>query len=94
MSISAAEVQHVALLARLNISEDELETYTSQLCDILEWIQKLEELDTTELEPTAHVLPVYNVFREDVVRESIDREEALKGAPDVFEGQFRVPKIV
>lgn len=94
MSISAAEVQHVAVLARLNISETELEEYTGQLCDILEWIQKLEELDTKELEPTAHVLPVHNVFREDIVRDSIDREEALKGAPEVYEGQFRVPKIV
>lgn len=94
MSISAAKVQEVAVLARLNLSETELEEYTGQLCDILEWIQKLEKLDTKELEPTVHVLPVYNVFREDIVKDSIDREEALKGAPEVYEGQFRVPKIV
>jgi aspartyl-tRNA(Asn)/glutamyl-tRNA(Gln) amidotransferase subunit C len=94
VTISAAEVEHVAMLARLNIPEEDLEAYTRQMGDILKWIQKLEELDTKELEPTAHVLPVHNVFREDIVRDSIDREEAVKGAPEVQEGQFRVPKIV
>ena len=94
MTISAADVEHVAMLARLNIPESELEAYTRQLDNILKWIEQLEELNTEELEPTAHVLPVYNVFREDIVKDSIDREEALKGAPEVQEGQFRVPKIV
>lgn len=94
MSISAKEVEHVAMLARLNIPEDELEAYTRQLGDILKSIQKLEELDTNNVEPTAHVLPVHNVFREDQVEDSIERELALKGAPDVEEGQFKVPKIV
>jgi len=94
VTISAADVEHVAMLARLNIPESELEAYTRQLDNILKWIEQLEELNTEELEPTAHVLPVYNVFREDIVKDSIDREEALKGAPEVQEGQFRVPKIV
>ena len=94
MTISAAEVEHVAMLARLNIPKDELEAYTRQLGAILESIQKLEELDTDSIEPTAHVLPVQNVFREDIAKESINREEAVKGAPEVQEGQFRVPKIV
>lgn len=94
MTISAAEVKHVAMLARLNMSEEELEAYTRQLGDILKSIQKLEELDTKGVPPTAHVLPVNNVFREDQVKESIDREIAVKGAPEVQEGQFKVPKIV
>ena len=94
MTISAREVEHVAMLARLNIPGEELEAYTRQLDDILKSIQKLEELDTTEVEPTAHVLPVHNVFREDRVQKGIDREAALKGAPEVEEGQFKVPKIV
>lgn len=94
MTISVADVEHVAMLARLNIPESELEEYTSQLGGILKYIQKLEELDTDNVEPTAHVLPVRNVFREDKVHESIEREKAVKGAPEVRQGQFVVPKIV
>lgn len=94
MTISASDIKHVALLARLNISDEELEAYTTKLNDILESVEKLNELDTEDVVPTAHILPVVNVFREDEVLESIDREEAIKGAPDVYEGQFRVPKIV
>lgn len=94
MAITQKEVEHVALLARLKFSEEELEAFTRQLGDILESIKKLEELDTTDVEPMAHVLPVHNVFREDEVKEGIQRDVALEGAPDVEEGQFKVPKIV
>lgn len=94
MAITQKEVEHVALLARLNFSEEELEAFTRQLGDILESIKKLEELDTTDVEPMAHVLPVHNVFREDEVKEGIQRDAALEGAPEVEEGQFKVPKIV
>lgn len=94
MAITQKEVEHVALLARLNFSEEELEAFTRQLGDILESIKKLEELDTTDVEPMAHVLPVHNVFREDEVKEGLPRDAALEGAPDVEEGQFKVPKIV
>lgn len=94
MAISQDEVKHVAMLARLNFAEDELEAFTRQLGNILTSIQKLEELDTTNVEPTAHVLPVNNVFREDVTKEGLEREAALQNAPEAEEGQFKVPKIV
>jgi len=94
MTISRKEVEHVAVLARLDMDEDELEGYTRQLSSILEYMGKLNELDTEGVEPTAHVLPLKNVFRDDEVREGIEKELALKNAPDKKDGQFKVPKIV
>ncbi|HHX95250.1 MAG TPA: Asp-tRNA(Asn)/Glu-tRNA(Gln) amidotransferase subunit GatC [Clostridia bacterium] len=94
MTISLKELEHVAELAGLSIQENELKAYTCQLDDILKSIEKLKELDTDNVEPTAHILPVRNVMRGDIVREGIGREDALGGAPDVEEGQFKVPKIV
>jgi len=94
MTISRKEVEHVAVLARLYMDEDELEGYTRQLSSILEYMGKLNELDTEGVEPTAHVLPLKNVFRDDEVREGIEREVVLKNAPDKEDGQFKVPKIV
>lgn len=94
MILSASDVEHIANLARLNISEDELEGYTRRLRQVFDATEKLQELDTEDVVPTAHVLPVVNVLREDEVKASIDREEAIKGAPEIFEGYFRVPKIL
>ena len=94
MILSRKEVEHVALLARLELTEEEKEAYTHQLNAILDFMRQLDELDTSGVEPMAHVLPLVNVMREDEVRPGLSREEALAGAPDADQGQFRVPKIV
>ncbi len=92
--IKKSDVEHVALLARLELSEEEKELYTKQLSDILEHAQTLNKLDTENVPPTAHVLPLKNVFREDEVGDHLDPEKALSNAPDKEESFFRVPKIV
>lgn len=92
--ISREEVEHVAWLARLELTEEEKEAYTHQLNAILDFMQQLNELDTTNVEPMAHVVPLVNVLREDEVKPGLPHEEALAGAPDQDRGQFRVPKIV
>jgi aspartyl-tRNA(Asn)/glutamyl-tRNA(Gln) amidotransferase subunit C len=94
MKITVKEVEHVAKLARLAITDAEKEKYSRQLSNILTYIEKLKELDTSRVEPTSHVLPMKNIFREDEVRPSLPREEILKNAPDRTEGFFRVPKII
>lgn len=93
-AISRQEVEYVAKLARLNLTEEEAEKYTEQLNAILEFAGKLNELDTGNIEPTSHVLDVYNVMRDDEVRPSVDREKALLNAPDEEDGQFKVPAVM
>lgn len=92
--IKKADVEHVAMLARLELSAEEIELYTRQLSDILEYAQKLGALDTENVEPTAHVLPLKNVFREDKVGEHLELEKVFSNAPDREDNFFRVPKIV
>ncbi len=92
--ISKQDVEHVALLARLELSEEEKELYTQQLNKILDAAQALQELNTDDVPPTAHVLSIQNVFREDRVGQHIDPEKALANAPDREENFFKVPKIV
>ncbi|GAB6180259.1 Asp-tRNA(Asn)/Glu-tRNA(Gln) amidotransferase subunit GatC [Desulfotomaculum defluvii] len=92
--ISKQDVEHVALLARLELKEEEKELYTQQLNKILEAAKALQELNTDDVPPTAHVLPIQNVFREDKVGKHIDPEKALSNAPDREENFFKVPKIV
>ncbi len=94
MALSIQEVQHVALLARLNLRKDEEEKYAEQLGSILQYADKLNELDTEGVEPLDHILPVFNVFREDKVNPGPAREEILANAPLVEEGQYKVPKII
>lgn len=94
MKISKKDVEHVAQLARLHLEEEEKELYTRQLNSILNYMEKLGELDTSDVEPTAHVLPIKNVFREDRVERSMAIEEVLRNAPDREEGFFKVPKII
>jgi len=94
MKISKQEVEHVAMLARLELTEEEKQTYTEQLNSILDYAAMLDRLDTRDVQPTAHPLPLQNVFREDVVRPSILQEDALANAPDQEDGFFKVPKIV
>ena len=92
--ITRAQVAHVARLARLDVTDEELEIFTTQLADVLDHAADVEALDTEGVPPTAHPLPIDNVFREDVVRPSLDREEVLAMAPAVEGGRFRVPRIL
>ncbi len=92
--IDQVQVQKVAKLARLELTDEEVTEFTSQLEAILEYIQKINELDTQNVEPLAHCLPVSNVLREDCVRESIGTEKVLANAPDHDEMFFIVPKIL
>lgn len=92
--ISKQDVEHVALLGRLELSEEEKELYTQQLNKILDAARALQELDTDNVPPTAHVLPIQNVFREDRIGNHLDSEKALVNAPDRDENFFKVPKIV
>jgi aspartyl-tRNA(Asn)/glutamyl-tRNA(Gln) amidotransferase subunit C len=92
--ISTGEVSHVARLARLSLTADELERFTEQLGAVLEHARDVEALDTAGVPPTAHPLPVANVFRDDVVQPCLDREEVLAQAPDVESHRFRVPRIL
>lgn len=94
VKISRQAVEHVALLARLELSEQEIGTYTEQLNTILDYAAILEKLDTSEVQPTAHAVPLHNVLREDEVRASMSQEKVLQNAPDAENGFFRVPKIV
>ena len=92
--ITKEDVDHVALLGRLQLTEEEKETYTQQLNDILEHFQALQRLDTENVQPTAHVLPLKNVFREDWAGQHIPREDALSNCPDRDEDYFKVPRII
>jgi aspartyl-tRNA(Asn)/glutamyl-tRNA(Gln) amidotransferase subunit C len=94
MALTREEVLHVAQLARLALEPAEVELFTRQLNDILAYVEKLQELDTTGVTPMAHVIPVFNAFREDEVTTGLPREKALKNAPAREEGSFVVPRII
>ncbi len=94
MKIGVKDVEYVARLARLKLSDEEKEEFTVQLNDILTYMDKLNELDTQEVKPTSHVIPVKNVFRDDEVRESFPREPSLRNAPEKARGFYKVPKII
>ncbi|OAT85430.1 Asp-tRNA(Asn)/Glu-tRNA(Gln) amidotransferase subunit GatC [Desulfotomaculum copahuensis] len=92
--ITIRDVEHVALLARLELNEEEKKTYARQLNAILEYAGMLNELDTADVPPTAHVLPLQNVFREDRVGAHMPPEEVLANAPEREDRYFKVPKIM
>ncbi|ACL19570.1 Asp-tRNA(Asn)/Glu-tRNA(Gln) amidotransferase subunit GatC [Desulfitobacterium hafniense] len=94
MKISREEVEHVAFLARLELTEEELVTNTEQLNSILDYAAMLEKLNTDDIKPTAHAVPLHNVLREDQVKPSMAREKVLANAPDAQDGFFKVPRIV
>ena len=94
MKITKQEVEHVAKLARLELSEREKEKLTEQLSNILTYVEKMNELDTKGVEPTSHVLDINNVMRDDVPMESLSQEKALRNAPDKAAGHYKVPKII
>lgn len=92
--LTTADVAQVASLARLELSTDEQERLKSHLNDILEQFARLQELDTTNVAPTSHSIPMRNVFRDDVARPSLPRDAATKNAPEKRDGNFIVPQIV
>lgn len=94
MSITRAEVEKVALLARLSLSDEELDRTTDQMGCILGYIDQLSELDTAQVEPMAHALDVSNAFRDDVARPSLDREAALANAPCRDDECYLVPAVL
>ena len=92
--IDKEQVRKVAKLSRLELTEAEVEEFTGQLSAILDYVEKMNELDTANVEPLAHCLPVSNVFREDVAKESLGTEKALANAPERDGEFFKVPKIL
>ena len=89
--IDRDQVLHVARLARLRLSDDELERMPAELSKILEHVERMNRLELGGVEPTSHVVELQSGLREDVPRPSLPREKALQGAPDVADGGFRVP---
>jgi aspartyl-tRNA(Asn)/glutamyl-tRNA(Gln) amidotransferase subunit C len=94
MRLSLEQVEHVADLARLALTEEEKELFCEQLSSILEYAERLQELDTGAIPPTASVLPLENVMRDDEVRPSLPRGEAMQNAPAQSDGYFQVPVVL
>ncbi|MEW5757854.1 MAG: Asp-tRNA(Asn)/Glu-tRNA(Gln) amidotransferase subunit GatC [Candidatus Omnitrophota bacterium] len=94
MALTDKDLIHLAKLARINLSKEELEAFSRQLDDILSYIDKLKTLDLSNVEPTTHALQIKNVFRNDLVKESLSQDEALKNAPRKEKNSFKVPKII
>ncbi|MFP4640769.1 MAG: Asp-tRNA(Asn)/Glu-tRNA(Gln) amidotransferase subunit GatC [Dehalococcoidia bacterium] len=94
MALSREEVKHIALLARLGLDEEEVEKYTAQLSHILENFEILQEVDTTDVEPTAHIMQVGNVVREDQPSPSLSQEEVLANAPQREDNFFRTKPVL
>lgn len=94
MKIDESQVRRVAQLSRLELTDDEIKQFSTQLSAVVEYIEKLNELDTENVEPLAHCLPVHNVLREDVPGPSLSNEAALANAPERAGEYFKVPKIL
>ena len=94
MALTIKEVENLALLAKLNLSDEEKMMFSAQLDVFLEYADKLNQLDTAQVEPLTHILPVYNVFREDEAQPGAPREEMLANAVKTEEGHYQVPKII
>ncbi len=94
MKITNNEVEHVAHLAKLNLTGEELSRMTGQLDSILSYVAKLDELDTTNVLPTTHAFSIHNAFRDDETQDSLSRDDALLNAPQENGESFVVPKII
>ncbi len=92
--ISIKEVEHVALLSRLELTSEEKELFAKQLSKMLEYARRLQDLDTENVPPTAHILPLQNVFRDDHPGEHMPVDKVLANAPESQEYFFKVPKIL
>jgi aspartyl-tRNA(Asn)/glutamyl-tRNA(Gln) amidotransferase subunit C len=94
MSVTIKDVEHIAKLAKLEFSDAEKEKFTHQFNDILKYMEQLNSVDTTGVEPLAQVIELQNVFRDDVVKPSTPTGEALKNAPAATSEHFKVPKVI
>ncbi|MCR5833823.1 MAG: Asp-tRNA(Asn)/Glu-tRNA(Gln) amidotransferase subunit GatC [Selenomonadaceae bacterium] len=94
MKISEQDIKTVASLSRLRIPPEEAQEVTSQLDKFLTYVENLQAIDTTNIEPTTYALPMQNVFRADVVKPSLQREDALSNAPLKEDGYFKVPRVL
>ncbi len=94
MAVTKKDVEKIAELARLKFSEEELENFTQQMNEILNYVEKLKELDTENIKPLSHPVEQTNVFREDVLKSSITAEDALRNAPAKDTHHFKVPKVI
>jgi aspartyl-tRNA(Asn)/glutamyl-tRNA(Gln) amidotransferase subunit C len=94
MKITVEDVKHIARLSRLSMSDSEIEIFSGQLSSIIEYVEQLNSLDTGNIEPTSHVIPLKNVMRNDILLGSLDRKIALQNAPDATDKFYRVPKII
>jgi len=94
MKITKEEVLYVARLARLDLEADAIDTFAGQIDEILDYIEKLNQVDTAGIQPTSHAISLTNAFRADEQREHLDRQRALANAPESEDGCFVVPKIV
>lgn len=93
MSLTREQVEHIAELARLELTDAEKERFREQLSDILDYAARLQKLDTTGIPPTSSVLPPRSVLRPDETRAGLTRDQLLANAPDAKDGQFRVPPV-
>lgn len=94
MAITRADVEKVALLARLRLSEDELDSLTNELSQIVTYVDQLAEVDTDDVEPMTHAIELHNVFADDKVRPSLPREQALANAPSHNDQAYLVPPVL
>jgi aspartyl-tRNA(Asn)/glutamyl-tRNA(Gln) amidotransferase subunit C len=94
VSVSIHDVEHVARLAKLSFTEEEKKRLVSELNSILDYMEQLNELDTSNVDPLSHVIELSNVFREDIVKPGLTREQALRNAPARGEKFFKVPKVL
>ncbi|MDP8266716.1 MAG: Asp-tRNA(Asn)/Glu-tRNA(Gln) amidotransferase subunit GatC [Candidatus Aceula meridiana] len=92
--ITKKDVQYIAHLSRIHLAENEAESLTKNLEGILTYIEKLKKLDVADVKPTSHVLPLENVFREDVVRESLSQNDVMNMAVEKNKGSFKVPQVI
>lgn len=94
MKFDKSTVEYTAKLARMKLPQKEMEILSLQLADILKYIEKLNQADTRNVEPTSHVLPLKNIYRQDKIKPSLKHEDALKNAPQKEDGFFKVPRII
>jgi aspartyl-tRNA(Asn)/glutamyl-tRNA(Gln) amidotransferase subunit C len=94
MAITIKDVEHIAKLAKLEFTDAEKEKFTHQMNQILEYVEQMNKLDTSRVEPLSHVIELSNVFRADEVKQGVSTEEALKNAPSKTEEFFKVPKVI
>lgn len=94
MNITKEQLKHIANLSNLSFSDDELDKYLEDMTGIVDFVNQLNEINTDDVEITTSILGEYNIFREDEVKKSFDRELLLKNAPDSQDGMFKIPKVI